>query len=155
MCKLHFEIAGWHHLWASLAHTHTALIDLAAIPSSSQISLRLFPCSTWGRDATGYRGACQHPVYSSCPQLTLVLAKLVKCNDSSAKASLGEVGSQPLRVTVHVLVTTARSVNENKVQQKHHFSSHSNWHFCRLLEDLAECQHAGSSQSCKHASSAW
>lgn len=55
-------------------------------------------------------------MYSSCPQLTLVLAKLVKCNDSSAKASLGEVGSQPLRVTVHALVTTASSVNENKVQ---------------------------------------
>lgn len=33
MCKLHFEIAGWHHLWASLAHTRTALIDLAALPS--------------------------------------------------------------------------------------------------------------------------
>lgn len=80
MCKLHFEIAGWHHLWASLAHTSTAPIDLASLPSSSQISLRLFPCSTWGRDARGCRGARQHPAYSSCPQLTLVLAKLVKCN---------------------------------------------------------------------------
>lgn len=45
MCKLHFERTGWHHLWASLAHTRTAPREVwLAVPSSSQTSLCPFPC---------------------------------------------------------------------------------------------------------------
>lgn len=46
MCKLHFERAGWHHLWASLAHTRTAPRGLACSPillSNIPLPVPMFP----------------------------------------------------------------------------------------------------------------
>lgn len=148
MCKLHFEIAGWHHLWASLAHTRTDPREVwLALPPSPQIPFWLFPCFTWGRDAWVPRGASQRPAYNSCPQLTLELAESVKRHDSSAKAGPGELGSPWGQELMGQELQPSQYLSENKVGQKHQVSWPSSWHCCGLTEGYVGHQHPGSSHS--------